>query len=215
MSGLAAVVLAGGRGRRLGADKALVRVGGTRLVDRVVEEVARIADPVVVAAGERHLPGLTVAQVPDVPVDDAGGAVGPLAGMVAGLRAVAPAPLAAVVAVDLPGVRADVLLHLVARIGDADAVVPEVAGRLQPLHAVFARSAEPVLAAALGAGERRVLAALELLAVVVVDEATLRAAGLGTDFARDVDTPEDLARWRSAGEGRRSQVEHPDDGPGG
>lgn len=215
MTGLAGVVLAGGRGRRLGTDKALVRIGAVRLVDRVVDEVARVAAPVVVAAGDRRLPELAVVQVPDVPVDDDGPA-GPLAGIVAGLRAVAPAPLVAVVAVDLPGVRGDVLAHLATGIGDADAVVPEVAGRLQPLHAVFARSAEPLLAAALRGGERRVLGALERLTVVVVDERTLRAAGLPTDFARDVDTPADLARWRRSASdlaGPRPEVEHPDERP--
>lgn len=223
MTGLAGVVLAGGQGRRLGADKALVRLDGTRLVDRVVDEVARVAAPVVVAAGERRIGGLAVEQVPDAHVPGAGGPAGPLAGIVAGLRAVAPAPRVAIVAVDLPGVSGDVLVHLAARIGAADAAVPAVAGRLQPLHAVLAASCGPVLDDALAAGERRVLGVLERLSVVVVDEAELHAAGLTSAFARDVDTPDDLASWRagrSAASGRTDrgglgELEDPDDRPGG
>jgi molybdenum cofactor guanylyltransferase len=142
---------------------------------------------------------------------------------VAGLRAVAPARRVAVVAVDLPGVSGDVLAHLAERIGAADAAVPAVAGRLQPLHAVLAASCAPVLEDALVAGERRVLAVLERLSVVVVDEAELRAAGLTAAFARDVDTPDDLASWRvgrSGAPGRpgRSGLgerEDPDGRPGG
>jgi hypothetical protein len=48
--GVAAVVLAGGIGRRFGTDKARARIAGTRLLDRALAATADFA-PVWVAAG--------------------------------------------------------------------------------------------------------------------------------------------------------------------
>lgn len=195
MSGdtIAVVVLAGGGGRRLGGeDKALLVVEGVRLVDRVLGALRELEGPSVVVRGERpSLDGLDVPQPADA-VPHAG----PLGGLVAGLEAVAPtAEQAAVVAVDTPEPSVPVLRLLASRRGSADAVVPVVGGRRQPLHAVYATAAAGRLRAALESGERRLLAALERLDVREVAEQELAARGLSTRFADDVDTPDDLSRW--------------------
>src|SRR5439155_1414879 len=62
---------------------------------------------------------------------------GPLAGIHAALLA-ARHPHAFVAACDMPGLDADVIRFLLARIGDADAVVPRWDGDVEPLHAVYA-----------------------------------------------------------------------------
>jgi molybdopterin-guanine dinucleotide biosynthesis protein A len=192
VSRLAGVVLAGGAGRRLGgADKAALLARDGRLIDLVVRQLARIADPVVVARGPLPLlPALETVQVAD-------DGEGPLGGLLAGLDHVATvAPevrTAAVVAVDSPGIDVDVLLHLVGALGAADVALAVVGDRPQPLHAVWSVAVRTRVRERLAAGERRVLDLLEELLVVRVDVPTLTAAGLGTRFARDVDTPDDLA----------------------
>ena len=119
MRPLAGVVLAGGTGRRLGGrDKALVEVGGSRLVDRVLGELRRAAtgEVVVVRGQQPAIVGVEVPQLPDA-IPDAG----PLSGLVAGLEAVAAgAPAAAVVAVDTPGVSAEVLRRLASHLPRAE-----------------------------------------------------------------------------------------------
>ncbi|MBO0869424.1 MAG: NTP transferase domain-containing protein, partial [Micromonosporaceae bacterium] len=55
--GYAAVILAGGAGRRLGGlAKPALTVGGTRMVDRVLAAVADAGPRVVVAPGDLPLP---------------------------------------------------------------------------------------------------------------------------------------------------------------
>ena len=79
------VILCGGRGRRMGADKARLRFGPELLLQRVVRLVAASAGPVVVvAAADQDLPPLPadVLVVRD-PVPD----LGPLPGLAAGCRA--------------------------------------------------------------------------------------------------------------------------------
>src|SRR4051812_32615493 len=106
---LAGAVLCGGASRRVGAgvDKAALMLDGERLVDRAARTLATVADPIVIASGRRgRFDGLAWDEV-----DDARAHSGPLGGLVAALRW-APAPLLAVVAVDMVAVDADFLAWL-------------------------------------------------------------------------------------------------------
>ncbi|HET9442499.1 MAG TPA: molybdenum cofactor guanylyltransferase [Acidimicrobiales bacterium] len=184
---MAGLVLCGGASSRMGADKAMLDVGGEPLRHRVVRRLAAVCHPVLVAPGT---PG-RLGPLPWPEVADASGAPGggPLAGMVAGLRA-SPEPWMAVVAVDLPLADPDLLAWLYDHRGDEVPVVPvDTAGRPQPLHAVYPRACAPALAAALAGGRRRVLEAVngagaELVAV---------EAGAGRAWAFNVNEPGDVA----------------------
>src|SRR4051812_3660879 len=93
------VVLAGGRGRRLGGDKAIVELEGRALVLYPLESLHEVCDDVaVVAKRETMLPPLAGAAdlwiEPDEPRH-------PLAGVAHALRLAAGRPVL-VVAVDLP-----------------------------------------------------------------------------------------------------------------
>jgi len=188
---LSGVVLAGGGSRRMGTDKALLRLpagAGPRLVDLAVAVLAGCCDDVVVAAGDRRrIDGLAVPQVPDaVP------GAGPLGGVLAGL-ARARHPLVAVLAVDQPGAEAAVFRLLASRWAGGAAVVPRAGGRLQPLSAVWAVSAAEPLAALLARGARSAAGAALDLGAQVVEERDWRAVAPGADLARNLNHPEDLA----------------------
>lgn len=174
---LTGVVLAGGQSRRMGVDKAMLVVDGQRMVDRAVESLAEVCGQVVVAAGTRTIHGLSVAQIADA-------GVGPLGGIVAGLRA-APTALVAVVAVDMPTIDTALLLRLAQEWDGESAVVPVTGDRLQPLHAVYSTAAASDLEALLDAGDRSPTRALQRLgcrAVPVADAA----------FATNLNRPDDL-----------------------
>jgi molybdopterin-guanine dinucleotide biosynthesis protein A len=186
MSGL---VLAGGASRRMGRDKAQIVLGGEPLVVRAVRTLAQVCADVVVASGDGHrLDHLGLPQVPDV-IPDAG----PLAGIAAGLEA-ARHDLVAVVAVDMPSASPAVLVLLAGLWQGEAAVVPIVRGRWEPLHAIWARSAAPGIAAFLQAGERKVTRALTTLGARLVDEAEWTAAEPTGTFAVNLNAPMDLFR---------------------
>lgn len=130
------VVLAGGRGRRLGGDKAIVELEGRALVHYPLEALHSVCDEVaVVAKRDTILPPLGgVADLwiePDEPRH-------PLVGVAHALRLAAGRPIL-VVAVDLPLMDAATLRAIAdADVGEAAVAVPRVHGRLQPLCALYA-----------------------------------------------------------------------------
>lgn len=183
MTGL---VLAGGRSRRMGRDKALLEVAGDALIVRVGRVLEEICVRVLIASGQADRYDVGWEQVPDAPPG-----TGPLAGILAGLEA-ADSPLVAVVAVDMPHADARVLRMLAdSWMGEA-AVVPLVDERIQPLHGVYATDAAPAFRRLVEAGKRSVVPALSELGARVVGEEVWGEVDPGGRFAHNVNRPEDL-----------------------
>jgi molybdenum cofactor guanylyltransferase len=190
---LAAAVLAGGSSRRMGRDKATLRVGGVELARGVVEAASRVADPVVLVAPEGH-PAAALARRSGLRlVADPG--EGPLPAIVAALRAV-QAPHLLVLAADHPRLRAALLDLLVAERAGGEAVACRRGPRLEPLVAVYQRAAALAAAGALlERGERSPRALLAALRTSVIEEPRWRRADPdGASFV-DLDDPADLAAF--------------------
>jgi molybdopterin-guanine dinucleotide biosynthesis protein A len=111
---------------------------------------------------------------------------GPLAGMEAALG-VGDGDAVLVFGCDLPFLDGE-LIRALRDAPDAEAVVPRVAGRPQPLHARYARAILPRVQARLGKGQLRVMGLLEDLEVAWVDFASPPRSLF------NVNTAEDLAR---------------------
>lgn len=184
---LAGLVLCGGGSTRMRRDKALIPVGGQPLVLHVAGLLRQVADPVFLAPGRPgRLGSLGYGEVADTVPGS-----GPLGGLVAGLAA-SPHPLTAVVAVDMPFASPALLRRLADLHGDEDAVVPRTGGRPEPLHAVYAALALPILRVALNEGRLTLHALLSSLRVRWVDEREWRAADPTGRFAMNINREEDL-----------------------
>ncbi|GAA0642572.1 molybdenum cofactor guanylyltransferase [Kutzneria viridogrisea] len=181
----AAVVLAGGGGRRLGGvHKPGLLVGGRTLLDRALHAVPG-ADPIVVV-GPRTPTGTPVTWARE---DPPGG--GPVAGLAAGLALVGDAEFVAVLAADLAGIRPGTVARLRAAVSpQADgAVLVDEQGHPQWLIGCWRTGSLRAALPADPAGRplRSVLGGLALARV---------AAEPGE--SSDVDTVEDLERHRDA-----------------
>jgi len=188
---VAAAVLAGGASRRMGRDKATMAVGGAALASVALAAAARVASPVVLVAPEGHPARRLAARV----VADPG--QGPLAALAAALAAL-EAGHVLVLAGDHPGLRVELLAHLVHLAPLGEAVACRRGPRLEPLVAVYRRA--PALAAAearlaAAAGDRSLLGLLAALDTVVVEEPEWRALDPGGRSFVDLDDPADLAAW--------------------
>jgi len=191
-----AAIIAGGAATRLGGlPKSTLVVEGRTIGERLLDDL-RAAFPRVLVVANDAAPweGLGVEVVPDVHRG-----AGPLAGVHAALVATAAHAGVVCVAADMPFVAPALLALLRDHAPDADAVVPRVAGRAEPLLARWGRACLPVVDAQLAAGERAVHAIFELVRTAWLDEPALRAADPALRSFTNVNTPEDLRRL--AGEG--------------
>jgi molybdenum cofactor guanylyltransferase len=181
------LVLAGGRGSRLGGvDKGWIEWRGRPLAAHAIERLAPQVDHLLISANrnrERYR-ALGHAVIADR-VADYGG---PLAGLQAGLAA-CTTPLLATVPCDAPWLPLDLVARLYAALaaGNTLVAVAETQGRWQPTFLLCRRSAAPALDDWLAEGKRKVadwLRNMNAVAVPFADE---------TAFA-NFNTPEDLAQ---------------------
>lgn len=181
MGPVAGVVLAGGAGRRLGGvDKAMVKVAGTTMLDRVLAAVSPLCESVIVVGPPRPTTARGVLFVDD-PVP--GG--GPVPAVQAGLAAAGDSEVVFLLAVDLPLLETRDLARLLAELDASPGVDAVTAaddrGLPNPLLAACRRPAVPALDAA------------GLPASRLVPEA-VKVVDLGPVAALNVNLPVDLQR---------------------
>jgi molybdopterin-guanine dinucleotide biosynthesis protein A len=191
---IAAAIIAGGEGTRLGGvEKAALEVGGRSIAARTVE-VARAAFARVVVVA--NAPGVWSTLGVDVVPDLFRGA-GPLAGVHAALIAAPEAEAVVCVGGDLPFVAPALLALLRDHEARASAVVPRVGGKAEPLLARYGRECLPVIEARLRAGQRAAHELFDAVATTWLDEPALRVVDPELRSLLNVNTPEDLAQARA------------------
>lgn len=130
----AAIILAGGRSRRMGQPKAFLEFEGETLLERAVHTVRQL-DPVEVFIAGRPDPEFNTVSGTRV-LWDREPDLGPLGGIERGL-AHCRAPLLLVLAVDLPYMTAGFLRRLLNHGDENTGAVPQLRGHLEPLAAVY------------------------------------------------------------------------------
>jgi molybdopterin-guanine dinucleotide biosynthesis protein A len=195
MSTVAGIILAGGRSRRMGRDKALLPFPGdsrATFISHLVAVLAAFCDEVILVVRDAQqaesyaLPGVTVV-VDQVP------AAGPLMGLYSGLRSMR-ATHALVVAVDMPFVQPELIAFLLSCALDDAMLVPLVGGVPQILLAVYPRSLLPTIEVCLSAGKRGPRALLNVARVRYLEEAQLRLVDPQLRSFCNLNTPGDLIR---------------------
>jgi molybdenum cofactor guanylyltransferase len=188
----AGVVLTGGSSRRLGFDKATVRIGDETLATRAARVLGLVCSPVVEVG-----PGRTgLRAVREEPPGS-----GPLAGLVAGANALAAdsteshsrsAESVVLLGCDLVRVERP-LLGLLAGWDGAPTVVPIAGGQPQLVCARYGPDALDVARRLLAAGERSLRALIDAVDSDRLPEGRWRLVA-GADAFADLATPDDLAR---------------------
>lgn len=192
------LILAGGRGRRLGGrNKALLSIGGEPLIDRVSRALAPRTARLWISVGSPAMAQAARAWTSLPLIVDEHDDQGPLAGLAAGL-ARAPGWLLAV-AVDMPHLRGEVLELLLARAAARGAACDAVAFRLgglpEPLVALWGPPFAAALQRRLAAGQRKVADALldPEYRVEWIDEAEVRAVDPELRAFDNVNDADDVA----------------------
>jgi FdhD protein len=184
------VIQAGGKSTRMGGrPKALLPLGGRRIIERVLDAVAPVVDDVLIVTNTPELYGfLGVRMIADVYPDH-----GSLGGIFSGLAAV-PGEAAFTVACDMPFLHREVARLVVARAGDGDVVIPRVGAQLETMHAVYGKACLPAIEARLRAGRLRIVGFFDTVRVVEIAEADVARHRAPEVVFMNVNTPEELTR---------------------
>ncbi len=196
------VILAGGQSSRFGGQpKGLERVGGVRILDRLVDTLhaafGRV--PVIVAnAPEAAAWRPDCRVVPDVRTG-----LGAVGGIYTAVQE-GPAPVV-VVAWDLPFLRADLLRRLALGLTTADAVLPQSDGPqgMEPLCAAYGPACGTAIERAVAEGDLRAVGFHRFLRIDILTVAQVRQFGDPAELFFNVNTAADLAAaeatWRRRG----------------
>jgi len=187
------VIQAGGKSVRMGGEpKALLDLGGRRIIERVLDAVAPVVDDVLIVTNTPAL--YAFLGVPMIP--DAYPGHGSLGGIFSGLVA-ASGEAAFTVACDMPFLHRDVARLVVARAGEGDVVVPRVGQQMETMHAVYGKACLGPIEARLTAGRLKIVGFFDSVRVVEIDEADVARHRAPDVVFMNVNTPEELARARA------------------
>lgn len=188
---LCAVILAGGQSRRMGFNKALLRIGGRPLIQVVLECVRPLTDEVLVSSNDqRAYEFLGLPIVPDIFKNQ-----GPLAGLHAAML-LSSRSLFSLLACDMPNLHEPLLRHLALSAEGFDAVIPRTTdGGNHPLCAIYRKTCFPAIERNLRKGVNRVIDIFteSHLRVQWLDVA---AAGFSDLDLANINSPEDLENLR-------------------
>lgn len=182
-------IIAGGQSRRMGRDKAFVELGGSTLIERVIQRSADLgqAETILITNKPADFAYLGLPMY-----RDALPGKGSLGGIYTALiQAKSPAVL--VLACDMPFVNADLLRFMIAQLdADVDIVVPRVDGYPQALHAIYRKTCIEPIRAQLEANRLKIIRFYDQMRVRTLDEAEYAEFDAAGRMFANLNTPAEL-----------------------
>ncbi len=190
-----AAILAGGKARRMGRDKATIDLAGLPMIEWVWRRVSGLVERTVVVGGG---PYLTHRGVPTIP--DRYPGANSLGGIATALHHAAaeegPRAWVLCVACDMPMIRPELVRLLWARRGNARVVVPRIRAGYEPLCALYRADVLDVMERQIARGDLRVTAVFALVETEEVGESDLRRADPELVSFVNLNRPEELRAVR-------------------
>jgi len=181
------IVLAGGRGLRLGRPKALEAIGGgNTLLSRVISRLKPVCSEIVVVTRQDQIKAIMLSRVTN----------GPLGGLYTGLRH-SKTELNIAVACDMPFINASLLSYLINQASGWDIVAPKINMFTEQLHTVYstkcARTAEQLIKL----GKSRVADLFKATKTRFIEESEIRKYDPELMSFFNINTEADLERART------------------
>jgi molybdopterin-guanine dinucleotide biosynthesis protein A len=158
------VILAGGKSRRMGRDKAFLPFGKGMLIERVIEVIRQVADDVILITNTPEpYQRFGLPMFADV-IPEAGSLGGIYTGLVHAKTA-----YSLCLACDMPFVGPAFLRLLCETAAEADVVIPRNAEDFQPLCAVYSQACREAIRQRIEAGRLKITGFFEQVRVRVIE----------------------------------------------
>ncbi|MBI3159901.1 MAG: molybdenum cofactor guanylyltransferase [Chloroflexi bacterium] len=193
MAGVSVVIQAGGASKRMGQDKALLPFGDSLMADYVLRQARALGDDIFIISNNPEFPDLGVPVHADVLPG-----VGALGGLHTALFH-AQREFVVLLACDMPFVHLPLMRHMLALAGQHDAVIPrwQEEEYAEPFRAVYRKTCLEPVAAAIAAGERRMISFYGSVDVRLLEADEVSAFDSeGLTFV-NTNTPEELEAARA------------------
>lgn len=204
----AALVLAGGRGRRVGGSKLFLSCDDHYLVEGVLAKLPAIFRQVLVSCRDEDVApfrnmfgGLFAGHDLRIVTDRLEG-VGPLEGISVGLHA-SRYPWVFVFGCDMPMIQDAVVRFMWSRRNPgSDAVIARLGGFIEPLHAFYHKRCVTAVDEAISRSEHKISSFLSAISPQIVEEEDMEhIPGFRRSFL-NVNTAADMKRWQEEISGR-------------
>ncbi|SEC63528.1 molybdenum cofactor guanylyltransferase [Paenibacillus sp. GP183] len=191
------VILAGGQNRRMGGKhKALIPFRGVPLLNIQLQEMARICKQILLVT---HKPELFAPILQDIRqaevscIPDVLPGKGPLSGIHAACLAAETNRLW-IVGCDMPYVSAAAAeaLYDLSESTQADAVIPVIHEKVQPLHGIYDKRIAPVVSELLGMEQFKLMGLLARIHFVTADDLFFAQRDIALTFTVNLNTPDDF-----------------------
>lgn len=185
------VILAGGQNKRFGGqNKAFLRIGGERIVDRLLSVYARLFDQIVLVTNDPA----AYMDIDALIVTDHYSVRSSLNGLHAGLFA-ATHEHAFFAACDTPFIKGELVQFVLDAIErKADIVIPSTSDGYEPMFAVYKKTCLPVMVSQLERNRLKIQGLFRKVRVKMVGEADLRGVDPKLISFFNINAPEDLTR---------------------
>jgi molybdenum cofactor guanylyltransferase len=180
------IVLSGGESRRMGADKAFLKLAGVPMIEHVLRAMREVCSSVIIVTKRPHLYAGFNAMV----VTDADGRQGPLTGIYSGLLT-STEEYNFVAACDMPFLNPRLISSMMDLSVGYDITVPAFGGFFEPMHAVYHRDLLPVIEGRIRRDAQQIRALFREARVRYVTEQELDCHDPGRRSFVNINTPQE------------------------
>lgn len=193
------IVLSGGESRRMGTDKAFLKVAGAPLIEHVLRSLKDVFQDIIVVTNAPERYAAYDVQV----VSDALAIRGPLTGIYSGLLKSSD-EYSFVAACDMPFLNSRLISYIAGLAAGHDIVVPSVGGLLEPLHAVYRRQLIEVIEKEIRQDRRQIRGIFDRAKVRYVTENEIDRFDPSRKSFKNLNTPEEYEEAACADWERRN-----------
>lgn len=180
------IILSGGENRRMGRDKAFLKLGELPLIEHILKALRSVTDRIIIVTNSPE----AYASYDVTVVTDASDKRGPLTGIYTGLLH-SQDEYNIVVACDMPFLNPRLLAYMADLAEKYDVVLPKVGDYVEPLHAVYRKALLPLIESRLQQDERKIRGLFNEVRVRYVAEPEIDQFDPGRKSFMNLNTPEE------------------------
>jgi molybdopterin-guanine dinucleotide biosynthesis protein A len=186
-----AIILCGGKSKRMGFDKASIRIGDRLLVDIISEKLSEIFEEIIFVADSKNKfkdCGFTV-------IEDIIKNFGPAGGIYTGLKMVS-SEYVFVTACDMPFISKAFILYMMdlAVKKNVHGVFTKRGQRLEPLCSIYSYHMLPQFESVIREGDPRLLEIIRRSMTYLIEEEDAKEYDINLDFFTNLNYPSDLSQ---------------------